>query len=71
MSVADDDDILQDTHLYCKIINKSVGGQLVSRRRPLTLTKWTWFPFAWIHHTAPNKQTYLHTHGALQLLHIS
>lgn len=40
MSVADDDDdILQDTRLYCEIINKSVGGQLVSRRRPLTLTK--------------------------------
>lgn len=40
MSVADDDDdILQDTRLYCEIFNKSVGGQLVSRRRPLTLTK--------------------------------
>ena len=35
----DDDDILQDTRLYCEIIDKSVGGQLVSRRRPLTLTK--------------------------------
>lgn len=41
MSVADDDDddILQDTRLYCEKINKSMGGQLVSRRRPLTLTK--------------------------------
>lgn len=37
--VDDDDDILQDTRLYCEIINKSMGGQLVSRRRPLTLTK--------------------------------
>jgi hypothetical protein len=62
MSVADDDDdILQETRLYCEISNKSVGGHLVSRSRPLTLTKRTWFPFAWIHHTAPNKQTYLHT----------
>ena len=40
MSVADDDDgILQDTRLYCEKINKSMEGQLVSRRRPLTLTK--------------------------------
>jgi hypothetical protein len=45
MSVADDDDddddedILQETRLYCEISNKSVGGQLVSRSRPLTLTK--------------------------------
>lgn len=34
MSVADDDDILQDTRLYCEIINKSVGGQVSEPSSP-------------------------------------